>query len=58
MDLEFMVLDCFEQFQFSGIESEEASSQVCRNIEKAEYLDETYRFVLSHMDDSRGESFL
>jgi hypothetical protein len=58
MDLEFMILDTFEQFKFWGIETEDEATDICNKIQDAELNDPTYKFQLSHIDDSRGTSFL
>jgi len=42
MDLEFMILDCFDHLGFRGIDSGEEALQVCRKIRAAEANDQTY----------------
>jgi len=58
MDLEFMILDCFDHLGFRGINSHEEAEEICQKVEEAEANDKTYQFVLAHIDDSKGESFL
>lgn len=53
-----MILDCFDHLGFRGINSSEEAEEICQKVEEAEANDQTYQFVLAHIDDSKGESFL